>query len=129
MLERAKIAVSVALLLLLAACSDFFVSSTTLVSIALTPNNASVLPGKTQQFTATGTFGDSSSKDISSQVTWNSGTPTVATISSGGLATGVATGSTTITATGSDNKTTGTTTLTVSTTVITSLAVSPGNST
>jgi 6-phosphogluconolactonase (cycloisomerase 2 family)/uncharacterized protein YjdB len=70
-----------------------------LSSIAITPNPASVAVGSTQQLTATGTYSDASTADISSQVTWNSMTPAVATISSTGLATGVTLGTSNITAT------------------------------
>jgi Bacterial Ig-like domain (group 2) len=71
----------------------------TLASIAVTPNPASVGIGGTVQFTATGTFSDSSTANISSQVTWKSATPAVATISAAGLATGVTLGTSNITAT------------------------------
>jgi uncharacterized protein YjdB len=53
--------------------------------------------GSKQTFTATGTYSDGSTADITSQVTWTSDTPSV-TINSTGLATGVATGSANITA-------------------------------
>ncbi len=55
--------------------------------------------GATEQFTATGTYSDASTANITSQVTWASGTTTAATITSGGLASGVGVGSSTITAT------------------------------
>src|SRR5215475_12144505 len=45
-----------------------------LTSIAVTPNPASVAIAATIQFTATGTFSDASTADITSQVTWNSAT-------------------------------------------------------
>jgi len=71
----------------------------TLTSIAVTPAApASLKVGATQQFTATGTFSDASTADISATVTWTSGTPATATISATGLATGVAAGTTQITA-------------------------------
>ena len=44
----------------------------TLVSIAVTPANATNLVGATQQFTATGTYSDSSTQNITSQATWTS---------------------------------------------------------
>jgi len=87
-------------------------SSATLQSIALTPASPTIGIGATQQFTATGTFSDSSTQNISSQVTWASATPSVATITSTGLATGVAAGTSSINA--SLNGVTGSTTLTVS---------------
>lgn len=71
-----------------------------LQSIAVTPASPAHLKvGATQQFTATGTFTDSSTSDISATVTWASGTMATATISPAGLATGVAAGTTSITAT------------------------------
>ena len=72
---------------------------TTLSSVTITPANSSVAVGATQQFTATGIFSDGTTKDISSSVTWTSGTTSVATISTSGFATGVATGTAVITAT------------------------------
>src|SRR5262249_32166178 len=63
-----------------------------LVSIAVTPASPSITAGATQQFTATGTYQDTSTANITGSVTWNSATPSVATINSSGLATGVAAG-------------------------------------
>ena len=63
----------------------------TLSSIAVTPAApASLSVGANQQFTATGTYSDSSSADITSQVTWNSSDTGIATVTAGGLATGAA---------------------------------------
>ena len=63
---------------------------------------ASLVVGGTQQFKATGTISDGTVEDITSQVTWTSSNPTIATISATGLATGIAPGKTSITATLSD---------------------------
>src|SRR6266404_5735526 len=98
--------------LLLAGCGDFFVSSGTLVSITVNPQNPTVQPGKTQQFTASGVLGDSTTQDVSSQVTWTSSNTNVATIDSTGLATAVALGTSSISA--AKNGVTGSRTLTVS---------------
>jgi uncharacterized protein YjdB len=70
-----------------------------LISISVTPSTASVPLGGTQQFTATGLYSNLSTQDITSSVTWSSSLTSVATVSSGGLATGVSDGATTITAT------------------------------
>jgi uncharacterized protein YjdB len=71
----------------------------TLQSIAITPPSPAVAVGKTQQFTATGTYSDNSTKDITTSVTWASSNASFATIgASTGLATGVAVGTTQITA-------------------------------
>ena len=71
----------------------------TLTSIAVTPvSPASLTVGTSQQFSATGTYSDSSTANITSQVTWNSSDTGIATISAGGSVSGVAAGSTDITA-------------------------------
>jgi trimeric autotransporter adhesin len=69
-----------------------------LASIAITPNNASILSDGSQQFTAIGTLDDGTTVNITDEVTWNSSDTGVATINSSGLATAVATGTTNITA-------------------------------
>ena len=85
--------------------------SPVLVSVSVTPTNPSISVGAHQQFTATGTYSDGSHQDLTNSATWTSSSPSIATISSTGLATGVAAGSTTIkAASGSIN---GTTSLTV----------------
>ena len=58
----------------------------TLTSIAVTPANPTIQTGATQQFTATGTYSDNTTQNITSQVTWASNT-SAATINSAGLAT------------------------------------------
>ena len=82
-----------------------------LVSIAVTPANASIAPGTTQQFTATGTYSDGSKQNLTSTATWSSSAPGVATISTTGLASAVGAGQTTIEAASGAIK--GSTTLTV----------------
>jgi autotransporter passenger strand-loop-strand repeat protein len=83
----------------------------TLVSIAVTPGNPSVVAGGTSTFTATGTFSDNSTHVLTSGVTWSSSDQAAATINSSGVATALAAGSTTIMAT--DSGVSGSTTLTV----------------
>src|SRR5271166_2220010 len=79
-----------------------------LVSIAVTPANPSIGAGNQQQLAATGTYSDGSHQDLTSSATWTSSIPSSATVSSGGLATGVAAGNTTIeAASGSINGSTG----------------------
>ena len=101
------------------------VTAAALQSIAVTPANPSVAKGPTEQFTATGTYSDSSTQDLTSQVTWASATPAVATITAAGLATGVATGTSTISAT--LGGVTGSTVLTVTAAALQSIAVTPAN--
>jgi RHS repeat-associated protein len=69
-----------------------------LVSIALTPANPSVPQGTPQRFTATGTYSDGSTHDVSGLATWSSSQPAVATISNTGLAMTLAQGGSNITA-------------------------------
>ncbi|HET6280459.1 MAG TPA: Ig-like domain-containing protein, partial [Polyangia bacterium] len=102
-------------------------TSVTLTSIAVTPANPSIAKGSKQQFVATGTYSNKTTKDLSETVTWASETPATATISSAtgskGLASGVAAGTSVITAT--SGKVSGKTTLTVSSAVLVSIAVTP----
>ena len=101
------------------------VSGATLVSINITPANSSMAVGTTKQFTATGTYSDASTQDITGSVIWTSLTPTAATINAQGLASTLAAGTTTITA--SFGSTTGSTGLTVSTAHLVSIAITPAN--
>ena len=82
-----------------AACSSKPATTAPLSSISIAPTSPSNLPvGSAQSFLASGTYSDGrSGVDISSQVTWTSSDPAVATVSAGS-ATGVAIGSTKITA-------------------------------
>jgi cyclophilin family peptidyl-prolyl cis-trans isomerase len=78
--------------------STFLTVPKTLVSIAVTPTNPSIGQGQTEQFTATGTYSDNSTQNLSNQVAWASSNTAVAGISSSGLATTHATGTSTISA-------------------------------
>jgi len=49
----------------------------TLTSIAVTPSAPTLAVGATQQFTATGTYSDGSTQDLTPQVTWASSSPAV----------------------------------------------------
>ena len=99
------------------------VTAAQLVSVAVTPASPSILAGQTQQFTATGTYSDSSTADLTTTATWSSSATNVASISnasgSNGLATAAASvpaaSSATITATvpGTSPPVSGTATLTV----------------
>ncbi len=74
------------------------VNVVTLSSIQVTPQSATIVKGRTKQFTATGTYSDNSTRDLTTQVTWISSDTSRATISATGLATGIDFGSATITA-------------------------------
>jgi len=69
------------------------------VSLAILPGTQSIAsPNQTSQFIAIGTTSSESTVDLTGQVKWNSSSAAVATITSGGLATGVGKGTATITA-------------------------------
>src|SRR6266705_2185998 len=98
-------------------------AGTNLTGITLSPVAASVPVNTTQQFTATGNYGDGSSRDLTALVTWSSSTTSVATVNNSGLVTTVGAGTTTITATvGSFSDSS---TLTVVAAHLLSIAVSP----
>ncbi len=102
------------------------VNPAALVSIAVAPVNPSVVKGLTEQFSATGTYTDGTTEGLTSQVQWASGTPSVATISSTGLATALRTGMTAITASlGSITSPADTFTVLAAATPATNLAISP----
>src|SRR5439155_2357122 len=79
------------------------VTAASLVSIEVTPASPSIALGTAQAFTATGTYSDSTTQDLTDRVTWSSSNPLVATIGNAlgllGLGTSVAAGQTTIAAT------------------------------
>jgi len=100
-----------------------------LTSIEVTPTNPNIASGTTQQFTATGKYGNNTTQDLTASVTWSSWTTAAATISnaagSKGLATSVAAGQTSITAaSGSISRST---VLTVTSAPLVSIQVTPAN--
>ncbi|HUI46754.1 MAG TPA: Ig-like domain-containing protein [Nitrospirota bacterium] len=115
----------------LSGSTTLMVKPATLVSVAITPTNPSIAMGSTQQFTATGTYSDGSTQNLTTAVTWSSSSSSIAGISntagSMGLATPVAAGSTTITAT--SGTLSGSTTLTVKPATLVSVAITPANPT
>jgi hypothetical protein len=70
----------------------------TLSSLSISPNQPSVVIGGTTQLTASATYSDGSSNDVSSSVAWSSADSRVASISGSGLVSGSATGNVAITA-------------------------------
>ena len=89
--------------LLLCACAALVGCSNPsgLDSIQVTPASQSINTGQTVQLTAIGTFGNAkhpSTQNITTAVTWNSNTPSVATVNNAGLVTAAGAGTTTITA-------------------------------
>ncbi len=105
------------------------VTPAVLVAIVVTPPAATVAAGQTQQFTATGTYSNLQTENLTDSVTWSSNSE--ATISnapgSQGLATGVSNGAATITATDPTSLVDGSAVLAVLSAVLVSLSVSPSN--
>jgi trimeric autotransporter adhesin len=121
--------IALVMLSFLVACgsSSSTPSAPTLRSIAVTPANPSVAAGLTQQFAATGTYSDSSTKDLTNTATWASSATGIATVSSAGLATSKAPGTSTIGA--SSGSVSGSALLTVTAPTLVSIAVTPANAT
>jgi hypothetical protein len=96
-----------------------------LVSIAVTPSGSSITAGAEQQFTATGNYSDGSSRNLTTSAVWSTSASTIASIASGGMATGVAAGQANVIATSSSIS--GSTTLNVMAkpVVLVSLSLSP----
>jgi hypothetical protein len=115
---------------LAASCRGFF-QNPTITSITIDPPNPNLTIGSTTPLTALGSDnegdapvalkgGTTCTGDV---VCWSSSSPSVATISTGGLLTGVTAGTTTITA--ASGTATATTTATVSLANVTSITISP----
>jgi uncharacterized protein YjdB len=97
-----------------------------LTSITVAPASPSVAAGLTDQFTATGTYSDGSSQNLSGSVTWSTSNSTIATISNSGVATAKLSGSAVITAT--QGTVSGTSPLTVGPALLVSISVSSASS-
>jgi hypothetical protein len=104
------------------------VNNAVLAAITVNPNPATVTVGSNVQFTATGTYTDGSTNSVSG-LSWSSSVPSIASVSSTGLASGAGVGTTAIMAT--SGTITGGANLTVnkasSTTTITSNSPNPSS--
>jgi dienelactone hydrolase len=105
------------------------VTDATLVSIKVDPPISNIALATQQQFTATGTYTDNTTLDLTAAVSWSSSSPGVATISnaagSNGIAIPVSVGGSTITA--SSGNFSAAATLTVTNATLVSVAVDPPN--
>ncbi|GFO53370.1 hypothetical protein GMSM_03770 [Geomonas sp. Red276] len=90
-------------------------------SISVTPATQVGIVGTTQQFRATATLTNGATQDVTSQVTWSSSNPSLATVASTGVTSALAVGPVTVTAT--SGTVSGSATLNVVT--VTSLAIAP----
>lgn len=67
-------------------------------SLEVTPTAPSVVAGDTEQMTATATYSDSSTADVTSAASWTSSDSAIATVDTNGLVTAVSAGTATISA-------------------------------
>jgi uncharacterized protein YjdB len=79
-------------------CGKLFRGSKDITALTISPGNESIKPETSQQFTATGSYYDSSTGDVTPDTTWTSSDPSIASINSEGLASGISPGVTTISA-------------------------------
>ncbi|HEX7842208.1 MAG TPA: Ig-like domain-containing protein, partial [Kofleriaceae bacterium] len=93
----------------------------TLTRLEVTPAHPSLPSGTMQPLTATGVFSNSTTRDLTSQVSWTSDAAAHATVSSAGVVAGVAPGTATITA--AMGGISGATTVTVTDAVLASIAL------
>ncbi len=107
------------------------ISQAKLTAITVTPASADVTAGTKQPFTATGTYDNGATPDVTTQVTWSSSDITVAQISnaagSNGIATSLVAGTSTISA--SLTGISGTATLTVGAPLLSSIMIAPTDAT
>ncbi|HXP08108.1 MAG TPA: Ig-like domain-containing protein, partial [Acidobacteriaceae bacterium] len=113
--------------------------SNSLTSLQILPPTATVAVGQTSQFQALAGFTKSghasTTADVTTQAKWQSSNPAVATVNSGGLATGVSAGTAAISASmqGAFGIVTGTSNVTVTAAtgsrILTALTVTPGSQT
>jgi hypothetical protein len=107
------------------------VTAALLTSVAVTPLTASLPNGTTLALTATGTYSDGSSKNITKSVTWTSASPTTVAVSNAtgsiGVATALGVGTTIVVAMDPTTGFSAGATLTVTAAVLKSLAVTPAS--
>ena len=120
-----------ATLALTISCTGFFVNPT-ISSITIDPPNPTVSQGLTTQLTAAGTDSNGNAQTLTggtsctgTTVCWSSATPSVATITTGGLLTGVSAGTSTISA--ASGTASATTTATVTLGNVTAIVVTPSS--
>jgi len=100
-------------------------STKTLTQITITPASPALALGTTKNLVATGVFSDGTQQDLTNKVVWNSSQPSVATITSSGMAASKQLGNTTITA--ADGSVTGTAKLAVTPATVVSMTIAPMN--
>lgn len=99
------------------------VTPAVLRTLTVSPPAPSLADGTTVAFTATGTFSDGTTQDLTSSVGWSSSDPSVVSMAPGGVATAVDPGAATVTASSVDVQ--GTASVTVTPAVLVALEVTP----
>ncbi len=102
--------------------ANLAVSAAALVSIAVSVGHSSLPLGGAEQLTATGSYTDGTTKDITASATWTSSSPSVLAISGAGAATTKSVGAAVVSA--SSSGITGTANLAVSSAALVSISVS-----
>lgn len=105
------------------ATASITVTEALLTALALTPEVSTVPSGAPVNFTATGSFSDGSTRDVTAEATWSSSDPAVASVSAAGIALALQPGTTSVSA--GVGVLSATATLTVTPASLTSLALSP----
>ncbi|MDX7797042.1 Ig-like domain-containing protein, partial [Aeromonas caviae] len=100
------------------------VTDAVLTAIQVTPPSVSVGKGQTQQLTATATYSDNTTANVTGSVAWLSDDMTTATVSTTGLLTGMAQGTTEVTAS-QNGITSNTVQVTVTDAVLTAIEITP----
>ena len=109
----------------LSGSTQFTVTAPVVQSVTVSPSNATIPKGLTQQFTAIGTLTNHTVVDITSTAQWTSSSPSNISVNTTGLATALSHGTSTISA--SSGGVVGSVVADVFPPLITSLALSPTN--
>lgn len=95
--RRILLMIAVACAAAFVACSNSTNPSATLQSVVI--SGTAPVRGASVQFTATATYSDGSTKDVTSTATWATSDSTIATVTALGMVTGVGDGTASITVT------------------------------
>ncbi len=127
--RKALLAISLFTLLVAAgtliSCSGFFVDPT-VSAITVTPTNASISVGSTQQLSAVATYSDGSAPKVIGSATWTTSNAADATVSTTGLVTAVSAGTAppaSVTITATSGAVSGSTTVSITTAALQSITI------
>lgn len=106
--------------------SKTVITPPTLVSIQVGATNVNLVVSQTEQLTATGTYSDKTTKDLTGSVSWSTSPAGLATVATGGLLTAQSNGAVSVTA--SMNSVSGSVKLTIAPKLV-SIAITPATAT